>query len=645
MIARARPKETALFLCDIQEKFRSAIHCFSDVIATSSKLVRAAEALDLPVLATEQYPDRLGKTVSELKIPKAQDVLGEALAKTRFSMFIPPVKAALEKSAIKSVIICGIESHICVQQTTLDLLDNGYNVFVVADGVSSCNAQEVPIALARMRQAGATVTTSESLLFELLGDAKAPAFKTVSGLIKDTKEQTAASLSRLIPRLSGPPTSLRIVSRRSFASSSYARTKVQPARVLDSASDGGPRQHWQSSTILACGCALAGFTVMLIYGTRLEVIKFDATREAARRARASSTIQCDSVPRRAVSRSIIDDDTAPMRARMTAWVKDLQLRIVESLEQVEHTQAHELGKLDDRIDSPPPKKFFRDAWLRKEGGEGISCVLQDGQVFEKAGVNVSVVHGTLPPAAVKQMRSDHADKFDWYDGASLLPFFACGISIVVHPRNPMAPTVHMNYRYFEVEDPANAGAPRAWWFGGGTDLTPTYLFEDDARHFHKTLKKACDAHSPGFYPTFKAWCDKYFWIKHRQEARGLGGIFFDDLGLEDGITQSDRFAFARTCGEAFLPAYIPIINARMRTDFGQRERRWQQLRRSRYVEYNLVYDRGTRFGLNTPGARIESILMSLPLTARWEYCTDAAEDPASPEAQLQRVLNSPREWV
>lgn len=274
------------------------------------------------------------------------------------------------------------------------------------------------------------------------------------------------------------------------------------------------------------------------------------------------------------------------------------------------------------------KGFCEDSWTREQGGGGRSRILQDGAVFEKAGVNVSVVMGTLAPEAAAQMGG----------GQELedLSFFATGVSLVIHPHNPMAPTVHANYRYFERGD---GSAPGSWWFGGGADLTPSYLFEEDVVHFHRTLKDACDAHDASFYPKFKAWCDRYFQIPHRGEARGVGGIFFDNLRDR---SKEELLDFQRSCGNAFLEAYVPIVARRKDLDFDVKQKEWQQLRRGRYVEFNLVYDRGTKFGLNTNG-RIESILMSLPLTARWEY--DHHPLQGSEEERMLAVLQHTRNWV
>lgn len=354
-----------------------------------------------------------------------------------------------------------------------------------------------------------------------------------------------------------------------------------------------------------------------------------------------------------------------MRERVTDYVYALQDEIVSALEAVDPN-------------APP---FKRDSWLRAQGGKGQSCVFavqppKPGEtnaqsqetVLEKAGVNISVVHGMLPPQAIKQMRADHSSiPFDQNNPTSL-PFFAAGLSLVIHPRNPSAPTVHANYRYFELTEPPSQSEtisspstePKvlAWWFGGGSDLTPSYLFEEDAQHFHRTLKTACDAHGPALFPAFKTWCDEYFFITHRGESRGIGGIFFDDLTDEPHArlpaekvsrdarpwSQDDIFAFVRSCGDAFVPSYIPILERRKDTPTDDHKRRWQLLRRGRYVEFNLVYDRGTKFGLMTPGARIESILMSLPETARWEYMSDLGGE-GTEEGKLVEVLTNPKDWA
>lgn len=281
----------------------------------------------------------------------------------------------------------------------------------------------------------------------------------------------------------------------------------------------------------------------------------------------------------------------------------------------------------EEIDDVP---FREDTWTRAEGGGGWSRVLQNGSVFEKAGVNVSVVHGTLSLEAARAMSGGQSIP------ESAREFWATGVSTVLHPINPYAPTAHANYRYFERLEGDRVVSS---WFGGGADLTPSYLFESDAIHFHEVHARACAGHSVADYPRFKKWCDDYFRIPHRNEARGVGGIFFDDLTEGD---EMERFAFVEACAGAFAPSYVPLVERRCQTPYGEREKNWQQLRRGRYVEFNLVYDRGTVFGLKT-GGRIESILMSLPLTARWEY--DHEPDKGSPEHDLSEVLRNPREWV
>ncbi|KAF1833150.1 coproporphyrinogen III oxidase [Decorospora gaudefroyi] len=312
-------------------------------------------------------------------------------------------------------------------------------------------------------------------------------------------------------------------------------------------------------------------------------------------------------------------EQSPMRLRMEQFIKQHQKQIVAELEKVDGT------------------KFKIDTWQRAEGGGGITCVLQDGKVFEKGGVNTSVVYGRLPRAAIQKMRANHKALDPDVDS---LEFFAAGLSMVLHPHNPNAPTVHLNYRYFETAD--EFGNTNAWWYGGGCDLTPSYLYDEDAIHFHGAIKQACDKHDKAYYPRFKKWCDEYFNNKHRGETRGVGGIFFDDLD-ETEKDQEQLFSFVQDCLSAFLPSYLPIINRRKDMPFTEEQKHWQQIRRGRYVEFNLVHDRGTAFGLNTPGARVESILMSLPLTARWQYMHEP--EKGSREERLIDVLKNPREWV
>ena len=337
----------------------------------------------------------------------------------------------------------------------------------------------------------------------------------------------------------------------------------------------------------------------------------------------------------------------PMRTRVEDYIRQLQDQIVSSLEALD----------------PNAPAFKRDGWLRPDnGGSGLSCVFAvppstsaaappPTTILEKAGVNISIVHGTLPPAAIKQMRADHSNLPESPETG--MPFFAAGISLVIHPRNPHCPTVHANYRYFEVS--SSTSSPDnviAWWFGGGSDLTPSYLYEEDVTHFHKTLLDASP--SPSLYQEMKKWCDTYFHIPHRNESRGVGGIFYDDLSLEkhaqlsqDALpkTEEEIFGLMQSFGDAFIPSYLPIVEKRKNTEYTPRERRWQLIRRGRYVEFNLVYDRGTKFGLMTPNARIESILMSLPEEARWEYMSELGEEEGSEERKLVEILKKPRNWV
>jgi coproporphyrinogen III oxidase len=293
----------------------------------------------------------------------------------------------------------------------------------------------------------------------------------------------------------------------------------------------------------------------------------------------------------------------------------LRTRVEEFLRKLQDEITTTLEVLDGG------ERFHQETWERPGGGGGRTRVITDGEIFEKAGVNFSAVHGDAPDSMKGSV--DH------------LRFFATGVSLVLHPRSPKIPTIHANWRYFENSNGES-------WFGGGSDLTPYYLDEEDAFHFHETLKAACDKHDASYYPRFKQWCDEYFFIKHRGESRGIGGIFFDNLTATTEREREEHFAFVQDVAHAFLPAYVPIVEKHRREAFTAEEKRWQLLRRGRYVEFNLVYDRGTRFGLET-GGRIESILMSLPTMARWEY--DMHPEPGSPEAALEEVLKHPRDWT
>jgi len=272
------------------------------------------------------------------------------------------------------------------------------------------------------------------------------------------------------------------------------------------------------------------------------------------------------------------------------------------------------------------KRFHRDSWERPGGGGGDSRVMTEGDLFERGGVSFSHVMGdSLPPSASARRPELAGRRFE-----------AMGVSLVMHPRNPHAPTAHMNVRFFIAE---KEGAPPVWWFGGGFDLTPYYGYEEDCRHWHETALAACRDFGDKVYPDYKQWCDEYFHITHRNEPRGIGGLFFDDLN-DWGFDRS--FAFMRSVADHFLPAYQPILERRRDMDYGEREREFQLYRRGRYVEFNLVYDRGTLFGLQS-GGRTESILMSMPPRVRWEY--DYHPEPGTPEAELYERYLVPREWV
>jgi len=306
-----------------------------------------------------------------------------------------------------------------------------------------------------------------------------------------------------------------------------------------------------------------------------------------------------------------------LRAQVGSWIERL------------HDQMTEFFTHLDRGGS-----FREDRWDRPGGGGGVSRVLADGATFEKAGVNRSSVEGVLEPQLAQRIGARAL-------GLEPLSFSVAGLSLVIHPRSPMVPTVHLNVRYFEILRP-NGELVDAW-FGGGTDLTPTYPFSEDASHFHRTLKSVCDRHHPTFYPRFKTWCDHYFVNTHRgEERRGIGGIFFDHLRAgESSLSLPRLFDFAAGIGEVLPAAYGPLVERRRNLPFGERERHFQLVRRGRYAEFNLVHDRGTLFGLQT-GARIESVLMSLPPQAAWDY--SPVYQPGSFEAELLAMLE-PRNWA
>jgi coproporphyrinogen III oxidase len=275
-------------------------------------------------------------------------------------------------------------------------------------------------------------------------------------------------------------------------------------------------------------------------------------------------------------------------------------------------------------------KFIEDAWNRDGGGGGRTRVLQDGRIIDKGGVNWSGVHGELPLAIQKALQLE--SKF----------FFATGISIVMHPVNPNVPIIHMNVRYFETRTSKNAVEIEDAWFGGGIDLTPHYIVDEDAKWFHQQLKKTCDKHSNKYYSEHKKWADDYFFIKHRKETRGVGGIFFDRMKANTETSLNDLFEYVKGIGKTFAPTYTQLMTKNTSLPFGERELEWQKIRRGRYVEFNLVYDKGTKFGLDTDG-RIESILMSLPRMAGWPY--DFKPEAGSPEAYTLSKLVKGVDWV
>lgn len=293
--------------------------------------------------------------------------------------------------------------------------------------------------------------------------------------------------------------------------------------------------------------------------------------------------------------------------------------VLAYLESLQDSICSELSNIDGT-------EFTEDQWTRAEGGGGRSRVLRNGVVFEQAGVNYSRVSGKQLPKAATTQRPE-------LSGCS---FQAAGVSLVIHPQNPYAPTTHCNVRFFMAEP--KVGDP-IWWFGGGFDLTPYYGFIDDAKHWHETARDACAPLGKNAYPKYKNWCDEYFYLPHRNEPRGIGGLFFDDFN-EYGFSKS--FEFTRSVGDHFLPAYLPIVQRRKDLPFADKERQFQLYRRGRYVEFNLLYDRGTLFGLQS-GGRTESILMSLPPLVRWEYNWSPKED--STEAELYNVFLKPRDWV
>jgi coproporphyrinogen III oxidase len=303
------------------------------------------------------------------------------------------------------------------------------------------------------------------------------------------------------------------------------------------------------------------------------------------------------------------------KEEITEWFKSLQDNICSALEFE-----------DANGSSNVTVKFQEDNWTREEGGGGRTRIFQNGNVIEKGGVNFSAVHGDVPDFLKKENPNSTTVKDT---------FYATGVSIVIHPKNPMVPIIHMNVRYFEMSN-------GVWWFGGGIDLTPHYVVEDDARFFHNAMKTACDKHHPNYYTDFKKWADDYFFITHRNETRGIGGIFFDRLTQSATTSKEQLFAFVQEVGNAFAPTYTALMAKNKNLPYTEVNKQWQLLRRGRYVEFNLVYDKGTKFGLETNG-RIESILMSLPLNASWVY--NFVPEKNSPEEKTPSLLKKGIEWV
>jgi coproporphyrinogen III oxidase len=297
----------------------------------------------------------------------------------------------------------------------------------------------------------------------------------------------------------------------------------------------------------------------------------------------------------------------PAKEEITQWFQQLQDEICVAIE-----------KTDSQ------GKFQQDLWSREGGGGGRSRIMNNGRIIEKGGVNFSAVHGELPEQVKSVLQ---------FEGTA--NFFATGVSIVMHPHNPFVPIIHMNVRYFEMSDGRK-------WFGGGIDLTPHYINEEDARFFHQNLKTTCDQFNPQYYTDFKKWADDYFFITHRNETRGVGGIFFDRLIEKEGFSFDDRWSFVKAVGSTFAPVYTELMSRNFEKPFSQQNKEWQFIRRGRYVEFNLVYDKGTKFGLETNG-RIESILMSLPPLAAWPY--DYQPEEGSPEKQTLQLLKKEIDWV
>ena len=303
----------------------------------------------------------------------------------------------------------------------------------------------------------------------------------------------------------------------------------------------------------------------------------------------------------------------PDKFEISEWFKQLQDNICDALSIADGNESSNKTK----------GHFIEDNWIRKEGGGGRSRILQNGNIIEKGGVNFSAVYGKLPSKIIAELSLEDTE------------FYATGVSIVIHPHHPFIPIIHMNVRYFEMENGVK-------WFGGGMDLTPHYIYPEDAGFFHQALKETCDRFDPGYYASFKKWADDYFFIKHREETRGIGGIFFDRLSANETFTIGDRFNFVKSVGELFIPVYTSLMKKHQKSSYNDQHKNWQLLRRGRYVEFNLIYDKGTKFGLDTNG-RIESILMSLPPLSAWPY--DFSPFPGSEEEKTLKLLKKGINWV
>lgn len=297
--------------------------------------------------------------------------------------------------------------------------------------------------------------------------------------------------------------------------------------------------------------------------------------------------------------------------------------IAQQYQEIQDEICQALEQLDGKA------VFEEEIWEREGGGGGRTRIIRDGNILEKGGVNFSAVHGELPDAVKRAFNVEQND------------FFATGVSIVMHPNHPMVPIIHMNIRYFEMPSSMGEGQQPVRWFGGGIDLTPHYIFDEDAQFFHQQLKDVCNQYNPEFYPRFKQWADDYFYIKHRRETRGIGGIFYDRLSANEELSWEDIFEFSKTLGRSFIPTYTELVNRNRNKPYTEAQQNWQYIRRSRYAEFNLVYDAGTKFGLETNG-RIESILMSLPPTAKWFYNHQPEDN--SEEARTLSLLKKGINW-